>query len=131
MIRFLFLRTGFIRITHRGDIRLVSLPAVKGEIIGISRFFPGMGAHIRRAAGAAGGDGGTPLDCGSLLPLSAMQPCCESDGIRMAGWIRGVFDERLRVGSGAGICVGTGRASSHPDIPGGVSGDVEKKRGGV
>ena len=55
----------------------------------------------------------------------------EPDGIRMAGWILGVFGERLRVESGAGICVGAGRASSHPDIPGGVSGDVEKKRGGV
>lgn len=55
----------------------------------------------------------------------------EPDSIRVAGWIRGVFGERLRVGSGSGICVGAGRASSHPDIPGGVSGDIEKKRGGV
>ena len=30
-----------------------------------------------------------------------------------------------------GYVLGAGRASSHPDIPGGVSGDVEKKRGGV
>jgi hypothetical protein len=49
--------TGFIRITHRGDIRLVSLTAGKGEIVGISRFFAGMGEYIRRVEGVAGGDG--------------------------------------------------------------------------
>ena len=27
------------------------------------------------------GNGRSPFDCGSLLPLSAMQPCCEPDGI--------------------------------------------------
>ena len=50
-------RTRFIRIPPRGAIRQGSLTAGKGEIVGISRFFPGKGAYIRRVEGLAGGDG--------------------------------------------------------------------------
>jgi hypothetical protein len=39
------------------DIRGVGLPGGKGEFIGISRIFPGIGAYIRRVEWAAGGDG--------------------------------------------------------------------------
>jgi hypothetical protein len=52
-----FCRTELIRISPRGDIQQEIIGIGKGEIFGISRFFPGMGVYIRRVEGLAGGDG--------------------------------------------------------------------------
>jgi hypothetical protein len=57
MISYYYWPKGSIRIPRPGDIRQGRLNAGNGEIVGISRFFPGMGAYIRLVEGLAGGDG--------------------------------------------------------------------------